>query len=131
MTGIDTNILVRFIMADDRMQAARARKLIQSFSAQSRGFITLVSLVELVWILRSKYRQPKSEITRWLDGFLSVPEFVVESQDAVTLALRAYQAGNAGFADVLIERCSHFAGCAHTMTFDRKASKHAGMKLLS
>jgi predicted nucleic-acid-binding protein len=130
MTGLDTNILVRFIMADDRVQAAKARKLIQSFSPQSPGFITLVCLVELVWILRSKYRQPKSEITRWLDGFLTVPDFVIEGHEAVTLALKAYQAGNSGFADCLIERCGHFAGCRHTITFDRKASKYAGMKLL-
>ena len=41
-----------------------------------------------------------------------------------------YEAG-ADFADCLIERSASGAGCAETMTFDIKASKHAGMTLIA
>jgi predicted nucleic-acid-binding protein len=51
MIGLDTNVLVRYIMQDDVKQAAKATKLMESLSAQAPGFITLVSVVELVWVL--------------------------------------------------------------------------------
>ena len=130
MTGLDTNILVRFVMADDAAQAASAQALLRSFSAQSPGFISLVGLAEFVWVLRSKYRQPKSAIVQWIGQFLSAAELVFESQAAVELALNNYSTGAADFADCLIDQSGQNAGCNETVTFDRNAARAAGMRLL-
>src|SRR5579871_6498905 len=104
MTGLDTNVLVRFVMADDPIQSTRVRALIQSFSAESPGFVSLVCLAELVWVLRSKYRQPKSDIVKWLDRFLNAPELFFEAQSIVEQALTTYANSRAEFSDCLIER---------------------------
>ena len=130
MTGLDTNILVRFVMADDAAQAASAKALLRSFSAQSAGFISLVSLAEFVWVLQSKYRQPKSAIIQWIGQFLGAAEVIFESQAAVELALHDYSAGAADFADCLIEQSGQNAGCDETVTFDRNAARAARMRLL-
>lgn len=129
-TGLDTNILVRFVMADDPVQSPLAHRLLQSFSSASPGFISLVSLAEMVWVLRKKYRQPKSLIVHWLTRFLESPELVLEGPETVASAVKAFANGNAHFADCLIERCGHVNGCALTVTFDKNAAKTAGMRLL-
>jgi predicted nucleic-acid-binding protein len=130
MTGLDTNILVRFVMADDATQAAGAKALFRSFSAQSPGFISLVGLAEFVWVLRSTYRQPKSAIIQWIGQFLGAAELIFESQAAVELALHDFSKGAADFADCLINRSGENAGCNETVTFDRNAARAAKMRLL-
>jgi predicted nucleic-acid-binding protein len=130
MTGLDTNVLIRFVMADDAAQAASVKALLLSFSAQSPGFISLVGLAEFVWVLRSKYRQPKSTIIQWIGQFLCAAELVFESQAAVELALNEYSNGAADFADCLIEQSGKNSGCKETVTFDRSAARDAGMRLL-
>jgi predicted nucleic-acid-binding protein len=131
MTGLDTNVLVRFVMADDPLQSEQARALVGSFSPESRGFISLVCLAELVWVLRSKYRQPKREIVGWLERFLESSELAFESQSAVEQALAIYEGGKAEFSDCLIERSGAGAGCQSTLTFDAEAAESAGMRLIA
>ncbi len=130
MIGLDTNVLARYIMQDEAKQAAKATKLIEGLSAQEPGFITLVSVVELVWVLSSSYELARSQIVQVLDVILRSKQLVVDQAEHVARALRAYGAGNADFADCLIERTAAAAGCAKTMTFDVSASKTAGMTLI-
>jgi predicted nucleic-acid-binding protein len=117
-------------MADDRDQFATAQLLLQLFSRLSPGFVSLVSLAEFAWVLQSRYRQSKADILNWLSTFVDSPEIVVESQDVVVDALKMYESGNAQFADCLIERAGNANGCGETVTFDKKAAKSAGMRLL-
>lgn len=130
MIGLDTNVLVRYIMQDDAKQAAKATTLIESLSAAAPGFITLVSVVELVWVLSSCYDLNRSQIAQALDVILRSKQLVVDQAEHVVRALRAFSAGSADFADCLIERMAASAGCAQTMTFDSAAAKTAGMTLI-
>jgi predicted nucleic-acid-binding protein len=130
MIGLDTNVLVRYIMQDDAKQAAKATKLIEGLTAQEPGFITLVSVVELVWVLSSAYHLDRDQIVQALDVILRSKQLVVDQAEHVLRALRAFGAGRADFADCLIERTAVAAGCAKTMTFDVAASKTAGMTLI-
>lgn len=130
MIGLDTNVLVRYIMQDDAKQAAKATKLVERLSAQAPGFITIVSVVELVWVLSSSYDLAREQITQALDVILRSKQIVVDQAEHVVRALRAYSTGNADFADCLIERTAVTAGCAQTMTFDVAAAKTAGMTLI-
>jgi predicted nucleic-acid-binding protein len=130
MIGLDTNVLVRYIMQDDELQAGKATKLVESLSPDDPGFVTLVSVIELVWVLSSCFDLTREQITHALDALLRAKQLVVDQADQVARALRIYSSSSADFADCLIERTATSAGCAKTMTFDVAASKQAGMTLI-
>ena len=130
MTGLDTNVLVRYIMQDDAKQAALANKLIEGLTEAAPGYVSLVAIVELVWVLESAYDLTRRQITEALRNLLSVNVFKVDRVAVVAAALRAYADGTADVADCLIERSSALAGCRCTMTFDRAAAKTGGMVLI-
>ncbi len=130
MIGLDTNVLVRYIAQDDPGQAAAATALIESLSADAPGFVTLVSAVELVWVLKACYGANRDSIAEVLETLLRTKELIVERNDVVWQALRRYRDTQADFADCLIERCAHAAGCEYVVTFDRMAVRDAGMRLI-
>jgi predicted nucleic-acid-binding protein len=128
--GLDTNVLVRYIMQDDTRQSPLASKLVESLTADAPGFVTLVSVVELVWVMQSCYALERVQLGDALEGLLRTKEFVVERAETIWKAVRVFREGSADFADCLIERCAASAGCEHTMTFDRNAAKTCGMSLI-
>jgi len=130
MTGIDTNILARFFAQDDPDQSRRAEEFLQSLTPDAPGFVSLVSLAELVWVLRSRYGMKRAHLIQCVNQMLDSPEFVLEGQTVVAQALVRYAHEKAEFADCLIERSGHLQGCRETVTFDVNASRFSGMKLL-
>lgn len=130
MIGLDTNVLVRYIMQDDAKQAAKATKLIEGLTADAPGFVSLVSVVEVVWVLSSCFDLTREQIAQMLEVLLRSKQLVIDQAEHVVRALRVFSAGNADFADCLIERTAAAAGCAQTMTFDVAAAKTAGMTLI-
>jgi predicted nucleic-acid-binding protein len=130
MIGIDTNVLVRYIMQDDAKQARKATKLIESLDSDNPGYIAIVSAVELYWVLTSCYELTGQQFAQALEAILRTRQLVVEQADQVARALRVFAQGKADFADCLIARSASGAGCVRTMTFDVGASKHAGMTLV-
>ncbi len=129
MTGLDTNVLVRYIMQDDPAQSAKAAALIESLGADNPGFIPLVAIVELYWVLTTCYALSDAQAASALEALVRTKQFVVERADVVVRALRVFQAGKADWPDCLIERSAAHAGCSQTVTFDKRAAKHAGMVL--
>ncbi len=130
MIGLDTNILVRYIAQDDAIQSPKATALIEQLSEDEPGFIALVSVVELVWVMQACYAATKPETVAILDKLLKIRTLCVENADVIFNALRGYARSNADFADCLIEGSAHHANCSRTMTFDEKAAKTASMRLL-
>jgi len=128
--GLDTNVLVRYIAQDDPKQSLMATRLAESLTADSRGYVTIVSVVELVWVLTDCYALAKDELCEVLATLLRTKEIVVAHADTVWQALRLFKEGKADFADCLIERFANEAGCDYTSTFDRDAAKHCGMRLI-
>ena len=131
MIGLDTNVLVRYVTQDDPIQSAKASDLIESLTTLSPGFVSLVSVVELVWVLQSCYQSAKSDVVVVLETLLRTRELTIEHAETLWQALRRFTASKADFADCLIERCAHAAGCEYTATFDLNAAKAAGMKRLA
>ena len=131
MIGLDTNVLVRYLTQDDPVQSAKASDLIESLTTLSPGFVSLVSVVELVWVLQSCYQSAKSDVVVVLETLLRTRELTIEHAETLWQALRRFTASKADFADCLIERCAHAAGCEYTATFDLNAAKAAGMKRLT
>lgn len=131
MIGLDTNVLVRYIMQDDPKQSPKATRLIESLDSDNPGYITQVSVVELYWVLTSSYELTCPQVAQALEVILRSKQLLVERADQVMRALRVFGQGKADFADCLIERAASGAGCSQTMTFDVGASKHAGMTLMA
>jgi predicted nucleic-acid-binding protein len=130
MIGLDTNVLVRFFMQDDWDQCARVDSLMQSLTAEAPGWVGIATLMELVWVLTSTYRQTHRSILRVLDALVSSEEVVLDQADVVREAIENYRNFKIGFADCLIACTSRAAGCEATFTFDRNAAKKLGMKIV-
>ncbi len=130
MIGLDTNVLVRYVMQDDPKQSPKANRLIESLTVDQPGFISLVSVLEIYWVLTSCYQLTGEQVKQALDALLRTKQFVVDQAGPVLQALRAWTPGLADFADCLIERTAASAGCDSVMTFDVGAAKHAGMTLI-
>ena len=130
MIGLDTNVLVRYVAQDDAVQARKATAMIESLTADRPGYVTQVALVEVVWVLGRAYGAERAEIAQVIETLLRTKELVVESAETVWKALRLYAGSSADFADCLIERACHEAQCEYTATFDTKAAKTAGMRLI-
>ena len=131
MIGLDTNVLVRYIMQDDPRQSPKATRLIESLTSDQPGFVPLVAVVELVWVLSSSYGLNRDQLVEALHLLLRSKEIVVDRADLVLQAQRRFARGGADFADCLIERIAHAHGCHATMTFDTGAAKTAGMTLVA
>lgn len=130
MIGLDTNVVVRYLTHDDIAQTAAAVRVIDSLSQDAPGFLSLIVIAELVWVVEVSYRFKKNEIESVLDTLLRSKELVIERADIVAQALRKFSTSRTDFVDCLIERCGHAAECQYTVTFDQKAASGAGMKLL-
>lgn len=130
MIGIDTNVFVRYVMQDDARQSPRATRLIESLSADDPGFLPVVVLVELAWVLSGSYGLGRGLVAAAIEALLRSKELVIDRADLVGQALSRFASAGADFADALIERIATAAGCTATLTFDAGAAKSAGMSLV-
>jgi predicted nucleic-acid-binding protein len=128
--GLDTNVLVRYIMQDDAAQSAKASALLEGLTVDMPGWVSLISIVELVWVLGAAYDLDRGQILGALEALLSTKELRVEHADVVWKAVRSCRGAKADFADCLIASCAISGGCERIMTFDRGAAKFAGMSLI-
>ena len=126
MKGIDTNVLLRYLVQDDADQARRAsRFLFEECTVEDPGLVNRVVLCELVWVLQSGYGYSRVEVVHALDAIMSAVQLNVEDRHEATAAVEAYRDG-ADFADALIATINRRLGCEHTATLDRKAARRPG-----
>jgi len=127
MLGLDTNVLVRFLVQDDQVQFERAQKLIGRESRTGSGvLISLLVLLETEWVLRSRYSLAKSEILAAFSGLLASAELRFEDEHSIEAALFAWKDSPADLADCLIGARHRALGCRATASFDVKATKLPG-----
>ena len=127
MLGIDTNILVRFLVRDDEAQFEKARKLIKREVAAGRSvFVNQLVLMETEWVLRSRYAVPKNQIIEAISGLLDASDVQFEDEPAIEEAIFMWKDATADFADCLIGAKNRRMGCRATASFDVKASKLPG-----
>lgn len=127
MLGIDTNVLVRFLVRDDEAQFEKARKLIRrEIAAGRRVFVNQLVLMETEWVLRSRYAVPKNQIIEAVSGLLNATDVQFEDEPAIEEALFIWKDSIADFADCLIGAKNRRMGCRATATFDAKASRLPG-----
>lgn len=130
MIGLDTNVVVRYVVQDDAAQSAAATALIDELSESDPGYLSLVTIVELYWVLRRAYEVSVDRCAELLDGLLDAREIRVDQEAVVRAALIASRSG-LDFADGVIAELGRAAGCGHTVTFDKRAAQDGAMRLLS
>jgi len=122
--GVDTNVLIRFIVRDDADQAAAADRFLEhECSRDAPCLINRIVLCELVWVLERGYRYRRGPVAGVIDKILRTEEFRVENAAEAWAALQAYRDGRADFADALIGKTNRALGCAETATLDRDAGR--------
>lgn len=131
MTGLDTNILVRFFAKDDPVQTPKARVILASLTVAEPGWVGVATILELVWVMSKVIRVHRTEMVAVLRHLLTREEIVVEQSELLQKALSLFQRGKADFADCLIAVSAKAAGCSRTLTFDRDAARDAGMELIA
>ena len=131
MIGLDTNVLVRYLAQDDPKQSVRATRLIEKeLSAEEPGFLTVIALVETVWVLETCYEATREEIGVVLERLLRVKQVELQEPELVAQAVRRFRAEKGDFADHLLSRLGIARGCSETVTFDKGAVSIEGMRLL-
>ena len=131
MIGLDTNVLVRYIVRDDKEQSEAATRLIESkCTADSPGLVSSIVLCELAWVLSRGYRYPRDMVGRVIRRILSVQELQVEGAELAWRAVRLFEGGKADFADYLIGVSNREGKAEITYTFDRRAVESELFKIV-
>ena len=126
MQGLDTNVIVRYVTQDDREQFRRADAVFTAAaSTGDKLFINAIVLCELVWVLRSAYKETRERIAPVIEALLETPEVVVEDADLARRVLVDWQRGQGDFADCFIARRNQSSGYQTTLSFDNALAKRA------
>jgi predicted nucleic-acid-binding protein len=127
MIGLDTNVLLRWLVTDDIIadDAPEQTELVSSVILESGEtfFVNHVVLAETIWVLRNRASQSKEVISEIVDQLLRSSNVEVDRPDVVTAAQRSFRNEPGDFADHLIGQINGAAGCSTTLTFDHRASK--------
>jgi len=132
MAALDTNVLVRYLVQDDAAQLAAAKRLIRKCVSEGQSLFVPISVtVELEWVLRSTFGFAKGEVVKTLSELLSAAELSFQDERAVEVALLLYKKSTADFADCMHIALVSQAGEQPLWTFDRKAGKVIGARLMT
>jgi predicted nucleic-acid-binding protein len=118
--GIDTNVLLRWLLDDDPAQSDRAADV---FKGGETIFLGDIVLAEVAWVLARSYRLRRGDIAHAIRHAVSLPGVAVYDRAAILAALSAYETGGPGLSDHLIGYLNRAAGCRTTLTFDKQAGE--------
>lgn len=130
MIGLDTNVIVRFLVQDDEKQSKAATTFMNSLTPQEPGYICREVIIEVVWVLERAYHLSRKQIVPAIEGLISSKELVIENGERVGLALNRYLKGGAGFSDLMILMAAGDANCSGLVTFDKTLAKDSKVILL-
>jgi predicted nucleic-acid-binding protein len=126
LIGINTNVLARYIVQDDKKQSAIATEYIENnINENNPGFINVIVLCELDWILKRAYGYDRTIRKKVFEQILMTREFIIEKSDIVREAITEFAGSNLDLADCLIGFINRNNGCRASVTFDKKAAKQA------
>lgn len=127
MIGLDTNVLLRYVVKDDLGQWEKATRFIaKRCTIEHPGFVDRIALCEMVWVLARGHGYRRADVVHVVERLLASRELVLEDEELVYAALRLYQGSAVDFSDALMAKVNLAHGCDATATFDRKAAKHDG-----
>jgi predicted nucleic-acid-binding protein len=118
--GVDSNLVLRWLLNDDPHQTRRAASI---FKSGETIFISHLVLAETAWVLSRTYRLPREVISRAMRAVVTMPDAEVQDRNVILSALAAYETGGPGLVDQMIGHLNHAAGCRTTLTFDKQAGE--------
>jgi predicted nucleic-acid-binding protein len=131
MIGLDTNVLIRYLTQDDPLQSAKAREIFERrLTPKNPGFVSVVAMVETVWVLDRAYGLTAQQIASAVERLLQVVVLAIENEQEVFTAMVALKQGRGSFAEALIAELGARSGCTRTLTFDQKAIRLPGFELV-
>ena len=131
MTGLDTNVLVRYLTYDDPDQSKKASTIVEEAATKGEKLLVHpVVLCELVWVLETAYDYGRSEVSTTLDRILRTAQFEIPDKETVLGAWADYRSGQGDFANYLIGRANVRLGAIHTVTFDKALKGHRQFQVL-
>ena len=132
MIGLDTNIMLRYLVQDDPAQSPKATEVIERrLTKEDPGFVSLVCILEIVWVLGSLYKRSRVEIAKHVEMILAADTLQVQNEQEVYQAVVALRNGSGTFEDALVGALGSWWGCSATLTFDEGAARRLnGFRLL-
>ena len=131
MIGLDTNVVVRYLIQDDLQQSRRATQIFNhQLTTTQPGFLSVVTMVEVVWVLDRAYGLATQEIAAALERMLQTDVLMIENEQEVFTAMVALKQGRGSFADALIAELGARVGCTRTLTFDHKVVRLPALELV-
>ncbi len=127
MAAIDTNVLVRLVTRDDPAQCAKALAFVQ---AHQPVLVTQLSVLELVWVLMSRYGHGKPKVLQVVQALLEMVELEIQQPAILEAALRTWQESRADFPDCFILETVKAASSTPLGTFDRTLGRLGGCQQL-
>jgi predicted nucleic-acid-binding protein len=129
MIALDTNVIIRYLTQDDAVQSRKATEIVERrLTTETPGFVSIVAMVETVWVLDRAYHLADQEIAAAVERMLQIDVLRIEHEADVFTAMIALKDGRGSFADALIAALGMRAGCEYTLTFDQKALGLAGFE---
>lgn len=127
MIGIDTNVLLRWLIRDDLVDGtlpAQQEAIALIFeNGDETLFINEIVVVEIVWVLKQRAKLAKDQIAMIIDALLNLDRVVVKERDMLAAALDRSARSPGDFSDHFIGEINFRRGCRTTMTFDKPAAK--------
>ncbi len=124
MIGLDTNVLLRYLAQDDPIQSPRATEIIERrLTEEEPGFLSLVSVLEVAWVLKSLFKRSRQEIANDIEMLLAADTIEVQNEQEVYNAVVSLRNGIGTFEDALIGLLGVWRGCSATLTFDEDAAR--------
>jgi predicted nucleic-acid-binding protein len=112
--------VVRLLVSDDKAQALRAKRILERAEVESeRYFLSLLVILEAIWVLSAVYQLSRDEVLDALEMLTQMPVLKLESHEAVLELIRIGRSGNADLPDLLIGLSARTQGCETTLTFER------------
>ncbi len=132
MTAVDTNVIIRFLVRDDAKQAEIAyRRLKQAETSREVLFVTLIVVVETIWVLETAYGKSRAEVLDSIENMRRMPVFEFEKDEVVERVVTEGRTGKADLADLLIAHSAQSSGCNDGITFDKGAARIPFFTLLA
>jgi predicted nucleic-acid-binding protein len=122
--ALDTNVIIRFLVNDDKTQGAKVRRLFERAEESSeRLFIAIPTVLETIWVLSAVYDFARGEILDAMDLLTQMPVLEFEQYHSIRQLIRIGRESEADLPDLLIGLSGKSYGCEATLTFDKKLPK--------
>jgi predicted nucleic-acid-binding protein len=131
MKALDTNVLVRFLVRDDKRQAETIYRVFKKAESDREVFfVPLLVVLETIWVLESVYKIPRQEILDSVNELILMPILKFETQPAILNFISSARETKMDLSDLLIAHSAKFSGCECVLTFDKRASNFRLFELL-